>query len=145
LIGTREVGIENAYVVRFCGRPFVWRVSNRDRAFHRQFEIATIFPLAASKSWKYQGFGSRTADFHLGRSDQSLEAARKSQKCARQADLGHGRDLEFTTFHRLGLAGAALAWICEETRTIWPTPPQIRVDPHEASKIKAFPGRTPRK
>ena len=96
----------NPYVARFCGRPLLCRHSIVDRAFHRQFSCATIFPLAASKSWKYQGFGSRTADFHLGRSDQSLEAARKSQKCARQAELGHGRDLEFTTFHRLGLAGA---------------------------------------
>ena len=53
-------------LVRFCGRPLLCRHSIVDRAFHRQFSGATIFPLGGwsipEKSWKYKQFG----DFSLG-------------------------------------------------------------------------------
>ena len=72
-------------LARFCGRPFVWRVLKSDRAFHRQFEIATIFPC--------RGRQIASKSTNTGDSDRS----------------GPRPSLEFTTFHRLGLAGAALA------------------------------------
>jgi hypothetical protein len=96
--GTREVGIEKVP----CWRPSTARQSCGvfsspighlvEGAPARPFFLVGVANSSESPQIiDFDAFSDRgQANFHLGRSDLSLEAARKSQKCARQADLGRG-------------------------------------------------------